>query len=569
MKTISVGTAMDMMALWPALVNTLAVLATVAVVSTGATRWMLVAPLVPLAIIVWRQRRTVLRVPRGVGGLGRYLTARFILIAAAGAQLFVASEFQALETVAFVLAVVALAAEPVVRSANGIAVPYASNFPDHEPRNRAVFPYGWMFPLNLLGLLALVLTGLAAVPLLAVAVTLSSVSIVLALLAFSDIGRRIQTRRRFQENLDERLKEIGPGFYLYWNAPPRSAFQVTMWLPYLERLGVPFALVVRTVPNFRQLEAATEHPVLLRRSIADLDALIVPSVRGVFYANNAMRNNHMVRYSSLTHIQLLHGESDKPASATPIIRMYDRDFVAGQAAIDRFDKFGVSMHRDIFRIVGRPQVEAVEEERGPIGMLEEQSVLYAPTWLGLQAETNYSSLLAGPEIVRGLIDRGCRVIFRPHPYSRQDRGLRQACAEIQRLLETDTESTRHEHLHGDIAEQEMSVMDCFNVADAMISDVSGMVGDFLHSGKPLAMVSPRTGAREFVEEFPMARAAYVLEVVGSSPVNLQATLDALMKTDPHREERQRWATYYLGNIPRENYVERFVQTARKELGLDC
>ena len=75
---------------------------------------MLVAPLVPLAIIVWRQRRTVLRVPRGVGGLGRYLTARFILIAAAGAQLFVASEFQALETVAFVLAVVALAAEPVV-----------------------------------------------------------------------------------------------------------------------------------------------------------------------------------------------------------------------------------------------------------------------------------------------------------------------------------------------------------------------------------------------------------------------------------------------------------------------
>lgn len=112
-------------------------------------------------------------------------------------------------------------------------------------------------------------------------------------------------------------------------------------------------------------------------------------------------------------------------------------------------------------------------------------------------------------------------------------------------------------------------MDCFNVADAMISDVSGMVGDFLHSGKPLAMVSPRTGAREFVEEFPMTRAAYVLEVVGSSPVNLQATLDALMKTDPHREERQRWATYYLGNIPRENYAERFVQTARKELGLDC
>src|SRR5690625_6969509 len=76
-----------MMSLWPALVNTLAVLATVAVVSTGGTRWAPAAFLVPLVIILWRQRRTVLRVPRGVGGLGRYITARFILIAAAGAQI--------------------------------------------------------------------------------------------------------------------------------------------------------------------------------------------------------------------------------------------------------------------------------------------------------------------------------------------------------------------------------------------------------------------------------------------------------------------------------------------------
>src|SRR5690625_6533680 len=76
-----------------------------------------------------------------------------------------------------------------------------------------------------------------------------------------------------------------------------------------------------------------------------------------------MRNNHMVRYSGLTHIQLLHGESDKASSANPVTRMYDRDFVAGQAAIDRFEKFGVSMHPDIFRIVGRPQVEEVYGER--------------------------------------------------------------------------------------------------------------------------------------------------------------------------------------------------------------
>lgn len=570
MKAISIGKAMEMLSLWPALVNTLAALATVAVVSLGGTHWAIAAPLVPLAIILWRQRRTVTRPPKGiVGGLGRYLTARFILIAAAGAQLFVAGEFAALEIVACVVTVGALSVEPMVRSAHGVAVPYASNFPDHEARNKAAFPYGWIFPLNLLALLVLILTGLAAVPLLISAVVLSSTSIVLALLAFADIARRIQTRRRFQANLAERLETMGPAFYLYWNAPPRSAFQVTMWLPYLERLGVPFVLVVRSVPNFRQLEAVTEHPVLLRRSLPDLDALIVPSARGVFYVNNAMRNNHMVRYSSLTHIQLLHGESDKASSATPVIRMYDRDFVAGQAAIDRFEKFGVSMHSDIFRIVGRPQVEDVDAERGPIGDLEDRSVLYAPTWLGYQAESNYSSLLAGPALVRGLLDRGCRVVFRPHPYSSRSPELREACREISQLLEADAAATGREHLYGVLAETEMSLMDCFNAADAMISDVSAVVGDFLHSGKPLAMISPRTGVEEFVEEFPMARAAYVLVANGSSLHNLDEVLDQLISTDPGREERLQWATYYLGEIPRENYADRFIQVAKEELGLSA
>lgn len=556
------------MSLWPALVNTLAVLATVAVVSTGGTRWAPAAFLVPLVIILWRQRRTVLRVPRGVGGLGRYITARFILIAAAGAQIFAASQFQALEIAAFACAMTALAVEPMVRSANGVAAPYASNFPGPPARNRAAFPYGWIFTLNLVGLLALVLTDLAATPLLAVAGAVSIVSIVLALLAFVDIAQRIRARRRFQANLPQLLEEVGPVFYLYWHAPPRSAFQVTMWLPYLERLGVPFVLVVRTIPNFRQLASATDHPVLLRRSIPDLDALIVPSARGVFYVNNAMRNNHMVRYSGLTHIQLLHGESDKASSANPVTRMYDRDFVAGQAAIDRFEKFGVSMHPDIFRIVGRPQVEEVYGERGLIGQLENPSVLYAPTWLGYQAETNYSSLAAGPTIIQGLLDRSCRVVFRPHPYSSRDPELREACRKIRGMLEADAATTGREHLFGALAEKEMSVFDCFNVSDALISDVSAVVGDFLHSGKPLAMVSPRTGAEEFVEEFPMANAAYVLVAEGNTVHNLDQVLDELIGRDSKREERLSWATYYLGDIPRENYADRFVQVAREELGLE-
>src|SRR5699024_1470039 len=83
---------------------------------------------------------------------------------------------------------------------------------------------------------------------------------------------------------------------------------------------------------------------------------------------------------------------------------------------------------------------------------------------------------------------------------------------------------------------------------------------------PLAMVSPRTGAAEFVLRFPMARAAYVLEVEGSVPRDLDGVLDELLRTDSRREERRRWATYYLGDLPREGYAERFVTGARAALG---
>ena len=149
-------------------------------------------------IILWRQRRTVLRVPKGVGGLSRYLTARFILIAAAGAQLVLTDEFDALEKVACVVTVVALATEPIRAFRQRGCRPVRRELPrPREPRNRAAFPYGWMFPLNLLALLALVLSGASCRP----AARCSrgdsrSISIVLALLAFLDIRAAGSRARR-------------------------------------------------------------------------------------------------------------------------------------------------------------------------------------------------------------------------------------------------------------------------------------------------------------------------------------------------------------------------------------
>ena len=117
-----------------------------------------------------------------------------------------------------------------------------------------------------------------------------------------------------------------------------------------------------------------------------------------------------------------------------------------------------------------------------------------------------------------------------------------------------------------IAEKEMSIVDCFNASDVMISDVSSVVGDYLFSGKPLAMVATRHSREGFREEFPMSRAAYIIDATDAELSDLDETLDDLLTTDSLAATRASLATYYLGDIPREHYVQRFLDISRQELG---
>lgn len=503
-----------------------------------------------------------------VGQASTTLLALLVLLVVLAADGAAVAGAASLAPLAVLLAGGALAAEPMLRSLRRFARPFAAHLPGWKDRTHAAPRYGLVFPLSLLTLTLLALAGTVLPGLFALlALVAAAATVLLGLAALADCARRIRERRRAQAALPQVLTAMAPVFYLYWSAPLRSAHQITMWLPHLERLGVPFAIVVRTGENFRQAVAATEHPVILRRALTDLEDLVVPSVRGVFYVNNAMLNTHMVRYTSLQHIQLLHGESDKAASASPVLRMYDRDFVAGQAAIDRFARAGIDVQEGLFRIVGRPQVAEVQEARGPIAAIAYPTVLYAPTWRGYQVETDYSSLPHGPKILRALLARGCRIVFRPHPRAAEDTQLRAACEEIRALLREDAAATGREHLHGAAAEAELDVIACINEADAMISDVSAVVGDFLHSGKPLMMVSPRFSTEDFARRHPMARAAYILAAEGDRLPSLEETLGAFLGSDPLAEQRRRVAVHHLGDIPREGYADRFVEVARAELGL--
>ncbi|MEU7921009.1 CDP-glycerol glycerophosphotransferase family protein [Micromonospora zamorensis] len=373
-------------------------------------------------------------------------------------------------------------------------------------------------------------------------------------------------RRRFRPSagggsVGRALRRHQPEFVLYFSAPPGSEYQVTMWLPYLQRIGRPFLVVLREPEFLAPIAAATDAPVVYCPTLRAMDEALVPSLRAAFYVNHGAKNSHCIRFTQLTHIQLHHGDSDKAPSANPVSGIFDRIFVAGQAAIDRYARAGVQIPADKFVVVGRPQVESIEVRPEPARGLANPTVLYTPTWTGHHADADYCSLPVAEELMRRLLARGATVILRSHPYTAQNPASARQLGRLTELLVADRARTGRPHVVG-AAARELSLTECVNSSDALVSDVSGVISDYLYSGKPYAVTDMGDAGDRFTERFPLAGSGYVLRRDMS---NVDAVLTDLLDTDPLAAER--WATRrrYLGDFPAESYAEAFLSAARREL----
>ncbi|MEU9306166.1 hypothetical protein [Streptomyces sp. NPDC048256] len=88
--------------------------------------------------------------------------------------------------------------------------------------------------------------------------------------------------------------------------------------------------------------------------------------------------------------------------------------------------------------------------------------------------------------------------------------------------------------------------DCFNASDAMVSDISSVVSDFIASGKPYAVAdSAELGAEEFRRQNTAVRAAVILT---NSAAELDQLLDAVGNpaADPLAKDRKELKEYLLG-----------------------
>ena len=332
---------------------------------------------------------------------------------------------------------------------------------------------------------------------------------------------------------------------------------IGMWSPWVERTGVHWCIVARTPALFRQLAEMYPSTPIVR-------APIPASVRGALYPHGAASNADFIAGSSATHVFLGHGDSDKPLSASERVLQYDLIAVAGQAAIDRFAAAGLTIPAEKLRVIGRPQTEGIV----PVPVVEVRSeaeprnhlgppptVLYAPTWRHADDNLNVSSLAVADRIVQALLDRGCTVVFRRHFAGQNHLEAEAMIVRVNELLEADAASTGRPHRWGQAAMDE-PLIDAFNSVDAMVSDVSGIVVDFMASNKPLVMYAAQyTDPEAFRTAHPTAAAAYVLD---RDLVRLDEALGAALGDDPLATIRAERADHYLGGPDRSDPAKRFM-----------
>ncbi len=345
------------------------------------------------------------------------------------------------------------------------------------------------------------------------------------------------------------VEALRPRFAVHFAGTRLSEYQLKMWLPYFEAVGDPFVIIVRERHLVKGVAEATTAPIVRVPAQSVLDRLLPAGVGSCFYVNHAVKNAQLVKLDKFLHVQLMHGDSDKPISRSPVSLMYDRVFVAGQAGVDRYRTHGVDLPVYKFRRIGRPQLHEIQVGPRTRAPGEPPAVLYAPTWAGLTSDVDYSSLAQGQQIVEALLRRGARVIFRAHPYTAANKAYRGFAAEIRALLAADAASGGPDHRWGPRAEREATLTDCINAADAAVCDISGTASDWLYCARPLAMTDPRGIGAGYAEQFPLARAAYLLEPDGA---NLDEVLDELLDRPPGLDAlapvRAEVREYYLGDI---------------------
>ena len=325
--------------------------------------------------------------------------------------------------------------------------------------------------------------------------------------------------------------------------PPSKIYQISQWIPVFEKAPAHLrpVIVTRHAATTEELQKITSLLVIHARTYDLLMQLLeISQFKALIYVNNSYQNFQTLAYQQAAHIHVNHGESDKISMVSNQAKSYDKVFVAGAAAKDRYMSAVAWLDDKKLIPIGRPQLDL---ETTPI--LEKsklKTITYAPTWEGEDEANNYTSMdcYAVSIIDSAVAQSGCRVVYKPHPRILDSKDPKIISAH--KYIVNKLSRGPHEvHLSGDV----LSVL---KDTDLLISDISSVTLDYLYLRPSGAIfLSDRRNNRvELEAESPVAKAAYIIDA--SSVAQLSQTLSKVLAHDELFNQRQEVCRYYFGGI---------------------
>ena len=267
---------------------------------------------------------------------------------------------------------------------------------------------------------------------------------------------------------------------------------LNLWLPHFKRSEIDFLVLVRNYAVFQYIkEYYEELPIVFAKGNKEVNNCLskLKSLKVCFYPSNTGNNLHLLQFNNLTHVFIGHGDSDKTASAHKYFRVYDQNWVAGQAHIDRFNNAGFN-HRGLQHIkIGRPNLKETLEKT-QVDWKERYSgkihLLYLSTWEGFLKEQNYTSVYMIKEFFENMIELSDYDIkIKLHPLlGQRDKTLENFSDSLKVFF-------KEKSINADIYPKDKPVEDLIKESNVFICDISAVVSESLAGNGPIFVYIPK------------------------------------------------------------------------------
>jgi hypothetical protein len=355
----------------------------------------------------------------------------------------------------------------------------------------------------------------------------------------------------------------------YFGDDPSRTYQLVQWLDVLEILNDvhPVCLVLRDPESAVVIESLTDLPLLTAPTFHELTSLYAGlDAKVVLYCNNSVRNFESLVDSRRLHVHVNHGESDKQSMASNNAKAYDRVFVAGEAAVQRYTAELLELDASKLVRIGRPQLDL---SRAPlVAASPRRTVLYAPTWEGDAEYNDYTSVdTLGAAIVRAILAvPEVRLVYKPHPQITASRtpAVSAAHRDILRLV---ADASQRDPAAGHVPVLRGDILAVMPGCDAMVTDVSSVGLDwlYLHTEKPIFLTDRHGNPERLRQQVPISRCADVIDATGVA--GLTTLLRDRLEHDEHQLARVAMRHHYFDDLHVGDSTVRFLAAVSELVAL--